>query len=106
MFCSGDDIFEFLNITRPLEVVNLKETGHTPGINLRGAKKHRIVIETGVRADVSNPNFKYFHHVAELVAVLAIYENVTLVAVFKKNREAFLSEDATSDKFSTVISSL
>jgi len=63
--------YDKYHIRRPWQVLNLGETGFTPGRDLTSKTAPRVVTMAGKRVPWSDFNFKYPHRISFLVCVNA-----------------------------------
>lgn len=101
-FAQVSILYEQLDIRRPGQVANLDESGFTPGRDLCGGAKHRVVTPAGVRASLAKPNFKYAHRVTILAAIFADGSHVSPAVVFRGEREPHLSSATQSKRVSDI----
>lgn len=80
------------NIVHPWQVLNLDETGYTPGRDLNGKVPERVVTKSGHRAVWPRVSFKYENRISILLCVGADGMEYLPAAVFKGVREPTLSD--------------
>lgn len=78
-------------IIRPSQICNLDETGFTPGRNLDGVQKARVVTPSKLRDVTLRAEFSYNICISVLVAIFADGHGVLPAVVFKGGREPSLS---------------
>lgn len=84
------------NIKQDWHVLNLNETGYTPGRDLKGKLPERVVTGAEEITTQTKLNFRYEHRISALFCVGADGAEYSPIAVFKDVNEPTLS-DAVSE---------
>jgi len=91
------------NINHPWQVMNLGETGCSPGRDQTRKTAHRVVTLVGKQVPWSKVNFKYSHRISFLACVNAAGEWFLSAPIFKGIREPRLSRGCHTIKVSKLM---
>lgn len=102
-FAQVQQAFETYGITSASQVLNLDETGFTPGRDMNGLAPERLITNAKCRAVWSRLSFRYENRISLLLCVGADGQEYAPAAVFKGVREPTLTEFLTPTKVSKLM---
>jgi len=91
------------SIKEAWQILNLDETGFSPGRDLTGKTAHKVIASAGKGATWSNVGFKYPHRISFLACVSAAGDTFLPAPIFRGLREPFLSTGCYSRKVSELM---
>lgn len=96
-------IYKTYKISEAWQVLNLDETGFTPGRDLKGTTPQKCITKAGNRAVWPQVSFKYTNRISLLFAIGADGQEYSPAVVFKGVREPTLSDHVSSEKVSRLM---